>query len=256
MTVNINGVNINYEISGSGKDILFLHGWGSSLNAFDRIVAPLKAHFRCIALDLPGFGKSDIPTTPLNLQDYCSVVKEFLKTLKIKDPIMIGHSNGARIILKMCADKSVNPEKIVLFGAAGLRKKPTLRKKLRLYSYKTIKFLLTLPLIKHFTKEMLEAARKYYGSADYNAASPVMRQTLVNLVNVDLKNELHKITASTLLIWGENDTDTPLEFAKIMKEKIKDCGLCVIKGGTHWCFVENPAQVDLILNSFLEVNNE
>lgn len=256
MVANVDGFNINYEISGNGEDLLFLHGWGSSLDAFTRMITPLKENFRCIALDLPGFGDSDLLSSPLNLQDYCNIVKKFIETLGLNNPIMIGHSNGARIIMKMCADKMVAPKKIVLFGAAGLKKKPTFKKKIRLISYKIIKGILTLPLIKCFTKEMLEAARSYYGSADYNAAPPVMRQTLVNLVNVDLSDDLHKITASTLLVWGENDSETPIEFANIINKKIKDCGICVIKGGTHWCFLENPAQVDLILSSFLEVKNE
>ena len=59
------------------------------------------------------------------------------------------------------------------------------------------------------------------------------------------------IKASTLLIWGENDTASPLWMAKVMEEKIKDCGLVVMPGLSHWNFVENPVQTDAILNSFL-----
>ena len=98
-------------------------------------------------------------------------------------------------------------------------------------------------------KLYLQILDKYI--ADYNAAPLVLRQTLVNLVNTDLRNELHKITASTLLIWGENDTATPLSDAKIIESLIKDAGLCVINGAGHFAFAEAPKQTAAILNSFL-----
>ena len=79
----------------------------------------------------------------------------------------------------------------------------------------------------------------------------MLRQTLVKVVNEDLVPYMDKITASTLLVWGENDTATPLRDAHIMESKIKDSGLCVIKGVGHFSFVENPVQAHAILNSFL-----
>jgi pimeloyl-ACP methyl ester carboxylesterase len=97
----------------------------------------------------------------------------------------------------------------------------------------------------------LDKARAYYGSADYNAAPEVLRKTLVSLVNTDLRDIIGNITAPTLLIWGENDTATPLSDAKIIESKIKDCGLCVIKGTGHYSFCERPFEAQAIINSFL-----
>ena len=99
----------------------------------------------------------------------------------------------------------------------------------------------------------MQKARNYYGSADYNAAPEVLRKTLVSLVNTDLRDILHSITAPTLLIWGENDTATPLSDAKIIESKIKDSGLCVIKGTGHYSFCERPFEAQAIINSFLGV---
>ena len=111
--------------------------------------------------------------------------------------------------------------------------------------------MLTLPIIRLYTKDALDLLRSHFGSADYKSAPPVMRQTLVNPKNSDVTDKLHNIKASTLLIWGENDTASPLWMARIMEEKIKDCGLVVMPGCSHWNFVENPAQTDAILKSFL-----
>ena len=251
MTIEVKGIKLNYEICGEGPDILFLHGWGASLESFKRMIAPLSKNFRCISLDAPGCGKSDLPENPLTPEDYCEITKEFMKKVGTKNPIMIGHSNGGRTILNMCADEMVKPKKIVLFGAAGIKSKKTFKQKVRQTTYKTCRKVLELPIIRLYTKEALDALRSHFGSADYKSAPPVMRQTLVNLINSDVTDKLSNIKASTLLIWGENDTASPLWMAKVMEEKIKDCGLVVMPGLSHWNFVENPVQTDAILNSFL-----
>lgn len=257
MIIDACGFKLNYEIhensdkSNTKGDIVFLHGWGSSLGVFGHMVRQLEAEYRCILLDLPGFGNSDMPSQPLTLENYCECVYSFIKKLGLDNPIMIGHSNGGRVIISLCSDGRLKPEKIVLFGAAGIKKKKSARQVLRLCCFKTAKFFLTLPLIRNATADLLEQVRSYFGSTDYNSAPPVMRKTLINLINTDLTPRLKNIGASTLLIWGENDTETPLYMAKIMEREIADCGLCVIKGGTHWSFVEYPVQVDAILHSFL-----
>ena len=251
MTVEIGELKINYEICGQGDDILFLHGWGASLDSFRRMIVPLSQSFRCISLDFPGCGKSDLPKNPMTPDDYCKFVKEFMDKLGLENPIMIGHSNGGRTILNMCADGYASPKKIVLFGAAGIKSKKTFKQKMRQTAFKTARHTLELPIIKNYTAETLENLRKHFGSADYNSAPPVMRQTLVNLINSDVTEKLHKINASTLLIWGENDTASPLWMAKVMEKEIKDCGLVVMPGCSHWNFIENPVQTDAILKSFL-----
>lgn len=256
MEMTVENIRLYYEIVGSGRDILFLHGWGSSREAFYRMILPLKADFRCILLDLPGCGKSALPENPLSLDDYCRIVKEFMNQLSLDSPIMIGHSNGGRITLNMCAEHMVDPEKIVLFGAAGIPPKKSARQKLRQRTFKLIKGALTLPIVKNYTASLLDDARRHFGSADYNAAPPVMRQTLVKLIHEDLTEKLHNITAETLLIWGENDTAAPLYTAKIMEREIKGSGLCVLEGLSHWCFIEDPARVDAILDCFLRSDSK
>ena len=75
---------------------------------------------------------------------------------------------------------------------------------------------------------------------------------MVSLVNTDLRDIIHKISCPTLLIWGENDTATPLSDAKIIESLIPDCGLCVIKGTGHFSFCERPFEAHAIINSFIK----
>ena len=115
------------------------------------------------------------------------------------------------------------------------------------------KKVLSSNIMQKVAPDALENLRKKHGSADYNAAPLVLRQTLVSLVNTDLRDIISNITCPTLLIWGENDTATPLSDAKIIESLIKDCGLCVIENAGHWAFVENPNLAHAIIKSFLGV---
>ncbi|MBR3844335.1 MAG: alpha/beta hydrolase, partial [Clostridia bacterium] len=119
--------------------------------------------------------------------------------------------------------------------------------------FKTAKWFLTRKPWARACEPALQKVRNYFGSADYNNAPPVLRQTLVRVVNEDLTHHLPFITASTLLIYGENDTATPVVHAKIMEREIPDAGLCVIPDAGHWAFVEKPGHVAAIVESFLQI---
>ena len=242
MEITVKNLKINYVDEGSGVPILLLHGWGSGNIAFRSIINALKDRFRLIAPDFPGCGGSETMAEPWTLTDYEDFVLEFLQKLGIENPITMGHSHGGRVTLSLCAKGRLTPPKIILLDAAGLIPKKSLKQKARARSFK---------IIKNYSGNLLEKARKHYGSADYNAAPQVLRSTLVNLVNTDLRDIIGNIKCPTLLIWGENDTATPLSDAKIIESLIPDAGLCVIKGAGHFSFVENPVQTNAILNSFL-----
>lgn len=252
MNISIDGLNIEYTEQGSGIPVLFLHGWGSSFEFYKNIMSALSGRCRTVAVNFPGCGNSDTMKEPWRLEDYCDFVLKFMAATGLENPIMIGHSHGGRVILKMAAEKMVNPPKIVLLDSAGLIPKKTFKQKWRAKSFKTIKWFLTLPVIKNYTGGLLDKARRHYGSADYNAAPLVLRQTLVSLVNTDLRDIIHNISCPTLLIWGDKDTDTPLSDAKIIESLIKDAGLCVFENAGHFAFFEQQHRTIAILNSFIK----
>ena len=251
MNILIDGLNINYEQVGSGPDVLLLHGWGSSLDVYRSIVSVMNDSCRLTSLDFPGCGKSDTMPTPWSIDNYTDFVLKFIKQTGLNNPILVGHSHGGRVIMKLAGSGLLSPPKIILLDSAGLIPKKSLKQKMRAKSFKIIKAVLSAPIINKFSGHLLEKARAHYGSADYNAAPPVLRQTLVSLVNTDLRDILPNIKCPTLLIWGENDTATPLADAKIIESLIPDAGLCVIKSTGHFSFCENPYQANAIIKSFL-----
>ncbi len=253
MFIQIDGLKIEYEIWGDGEiPVLLLHGWGSSFDAYRGIISALSDRCRLYGVNFPGCGKSETMDTPWCLDDYCDFVLKFMSAVKIENPIIIGHSHGGRVTMKLTADGRVNPPKIVLLDAAGLIPKKSFKQKMRARNFKIIKNILTMPVLKEHTEGLLQKARAHYGSADYNAAGEVLRKTLVSLVNTDIRDILPNIKCPSLLIWGENDTATPLADAKTIENLIPDAGLCVIKGAGHFSFCERPYEAHAILRSFIK----
>ena len=252
MNLNICGLDIEYTVSGNGETpVLLLHGWGSSFDVYKGITVALSDRCRLFAVNFPGCGNSQVMPSAWDVDDYCEFILEFMKALKIENPILMGHSHGGRVALKLAADGKVFPPKMVLLDSAGLIPKKSFAQKMRAKQFKVIKKILTLPVLKNHTEPLLDKARRHYGSADYNAAPQVLRETLVKLVNTDIRELLPSIKCPTLLIWGENDTATPLSDAKIIESLIPDAGLCVIKGTGHYSFCEKPYEAHAILRSFI-----
>ena len=253
MEILIDSLKINYVEKGEGEPVLMLHGWGSSTVPFNNIINLLSTKYRVVAVDFPGCGKSDTMENPWTVDDYCDFVMKFCEKSGLENPILMGHSHGGRVIMKLVGDKMMTPAKVVFFDCAGLIPKKSFKKKMRIATFKFIKRVLTLPVIKKFSAKLLEKARNHFGSSDYRSAPEVLRKTMVNVVNTDLRHLLCNFNCPTLLIWGENDTDTPLRDAKIIESLIPDAGLCVIKGAGHFSFLDNAVQTAAILKSFMKI---
>jgi len=257
----LNGANVNYYDRGSGHGVLFLHGWGSDFSSFriflDRISATGHS-YRVCAPDLPGFGKSEEPPSSWSLDDYADFAISFLANLGIKRAILIGHSFGGSIAIKLAERKNLPVEipKMILVNSAGIRRRKTAKQAAKALLYKVVKYIVSLgPLQKKFP-DLLEKWRKRIGSEDYRNASPRMRECLVKTVNEDLTHCLSSISCPTLLVWGENDTTTPLAHAKIMEKLIPDAGLVVLKNAEHYSFLDQSYTFGKVLDSFLEIENK
>jgi len=241
--MNIKDVYVNFIQYGnkSGKNIVLLHGWGQNIEMMDPIGKRLQKDFYITIIDLPGFGKSSEPTYGYTVYDYFEIVDELLRKLKIKNPIMIGHSFGGRISIIYAAKKGV--EKLVLLASPFKRsvKKNT-------FKIKLLKFLKKVPVVKELESYM----KTKIGSRDYRNATPIMRLILVNTVNEDLTEYLKQIESPTLLIWGDLDTEAPLEDAKYAETIMKDAGLIIYQGATHYAYLERINEVINVLNVFLK----
>jgi len=253
MEIFIDGIKLNYEQYGSGEDILVLHGWGASIQTMRSVIDALKDRYRITALDFPGFGGSDFPPEDFGVPEYTRITRLFMERLGIKKTHIICHSFGGRVTILLAAEHPELVDKIVFTDAAGLRKPRTLKYYVRTYSYKLAKRLSRGHVVKRLLKALgvdVDKRVKNAGSADYRALPDGMRRVFVRVVNQDLKKYLPMIKSPSLLIWGENDQDTPVEFAKIMEKMIPDAGLVVFPGAGHYSFLDRFGQYITVVKTF------
>lgn len=254
---DINGVHLHYTDTGDpqGKPVVIMHGWGCDVTTVASIAAALEDKRRVINVDLPGHGRSTEPPPllpdgkPWGVMEYAELIEVLIKTLGLKEPALVGHSYGGRVAIVVGSRTPV--EKIVLVDSAGIKPKRKPGYYLKVYSFKAQKKILPYIVGKKKAEKIIEKRRAKAGSADYRNASPMMRMVMSRSVNQDLRHLMPDIKAPTLLIWGENDTATPLSDAKTMEKLIPDAGLVTFKGAGHYSFLDNPGQFKAVIRSFL-----
>jgi len=252
--IQINDLKINYIKEGpdTKTTILFLHGWGTSAESFRPVINEMAKKFTTYAIDFPGFGSSQQPPTTYEVEDYSKLVLEFINKLNLENVVLVGHSFGGRVIIKLVGKLGYKPKKIILVDSAGIKPKRTLKYKIKVGVFKFAKKIAMILLGKKKGQEIINKYRSKAGSTDYNNADAVMKEVFKNVVNEDLTEYLPNIKVPTLLIWGELDQDTPLSDAQKMEQLIDNAGLVVIKGAGHFSFLNNLPYFLVVVNKFLE----
>ena len=252
MIKKIDDISVNYIDQGQGDVILLLHGWGANITLYQGIISTLAQNHRVIALDMPGFGKTTEPSVPWCVDDYVDFVLKFIASFELTKLSIVVHSFGGRVFFKMNARENLpfQIEKAVLIDSAGILPKKTWKQKVSLRCYKIGRAVMSTKVLHFLYPDAVEDMRRKRGSADYNSATPVMRATLVKVVNEDLEPLMHLVKCPTLLIWGDLDTATPLSDAKRMEELIPDTGLVVCEGAGHFSFAQQSPRVNGALTAF------
>ena len=253
-TIEIDSLTIDYIDQGEGDTILLLHGWNAPASTYRLIIDHLSTRFRVIAPNAPGCGDSDEPPEPWTVDRFADFTTAFAKALGLSKVTLMGHSFGGRTIIKLMSrqPRPFKVDKIVLLDAAGIKPKRSLGYYAKVYSFKALKAVCSVPPFKQLFPNAVENARKKRGSADYRQASDVMRRTMSLCINEDLTPFLKLVDVPTLLIWGECDTATPLRDGQIMEKHIPDAGLVVLKGAGHFAFAEAWGQCSRVLDVFLK----
>ncbi len=253
----IKGTEVCYRIEGEGENkVLLLHGWGCDMKLMQPVADALKTDHRILAVDFPGHGDSGKPPEPWGVPEYSACLKELLKKLSFTPCSVVAHSFGARVAAWLEAEDPGFFERIVFTGGAGIRPVQSEESKARTARYKKLRGYCEtakkIPFLGKAAESWEEKLRQKYGSRDYNALDADMRQTFVKVVNQDLTELYSRFHASTLLIWGDADTETPLWMAKEMEKRIPDAGLVILEGGTHFAYLEQAGRFNVIVRQFLK----
>lgn len=255
------GVQMYYEVHGeAGRPLLLLHGWGGKCESFLPVIRDFQDTHRVYAVDFPGHGRSSEPPEPYehpwSADEYAQLIAAFIEEMDIAGCDVIGHSHGGRVTLALASSRPGLVGKLVLTGCAGLPPRYTGKQTARSRQYQALKKLIGCPLVKKlFSEKQLDSWREAliqkYGSADYKALTPTMRPTFNRVLRQDMSGCLEKIRSSTLLIWGEEDTATPLWMGQEMEQKIPDAGLVTLPGCGHFAYLDRYQDFKVIVRRFL-----
>lgn len=248
--IELEGIKVSYDCAGNGDTIVLMHGWGGSALSFKPIFDYLSKSYRVYALDFPGFGKSDLPPNPWGTENYGNLVMRFLNEMLIEKTNIVAHSFGGRVAIWLAANFPGSVNKLVLVDSAGIKPKRTLKYHIKVAVAKTGKRIFLHSIFGKYGERLLNVLYRLVGSKDYQQQIGIMRSTLVKVVNEDLRTLLPNIIAPTLLIWGENDKDVPLAYAKIMENEIKDAGLVILKDAGHFSYLDRFSDFCLIVSKF------
>ena len=253
MKIEVNGIDVNYRTQGEGTPLVLLHGWGADIRCFDRIFRDLSPEYKVISLDLPGFGLSGDPAGEWGVGDYAEFVKAFLKALKVDRMRLLGHSFGGRISIKLATDPEFAPRigKLVLTGSAGLKRQRTFWGKVRGAIRKILRGILKYSGMAKLFPALYDKLGRRFASRDYLAATPLLRECLKKVVAEDLAPLLPEVHAPTLLIWGKDDTETPVADGYTMQSLIPGARLEVLDNAGHFAFLNHPEKFSTLLKEFL-----
>jgi pimeloyl-ACP methyl ester carboxylesterase len=250
MFTQVNGLKVCYQVAGSGPPLLFLHGWGGRGLSFAPVFHYFARSYRVCAPDLPGFGESDIPPTGWGVADYTSFVCQFMEEMGFRQVDLMAHSFGGRIALMMAAQQPERVRRIVLVDSAGIRPRQGWKYRIRVGLFKAVKRFASLPFLRQHQENLLAWTAQRMGSSDYRNAGP-LRETFVKVVNEDLRPLLPQITVPTLLVWGENDQDTPVYQGRIMEQEIPTARLVVLENAGHFAYLDRLSHFCTLASDFL-----
>lgn len=231
--------------------VLMLHGWGASIELLRPLAERLaQAGHSVHALDMPGFGGSPAPAEPWKVRDYAALAVAYCEQYGLEAVNLFGHSFGGRLSLYLGAEQAHRIRRMALANSAGVRPKAPPLAQVRLRTYKAVRDGLRRAGMAALADRLQSAYNARYGSADFKALDGVMRQTLVNVVNEDMLPYARRVAAPTLLLWGDQDTDTPLWQGQALEQAIPDAGLVVYKGAGHYSYLDRLPEVARVIDHF------
>ncbi len=257
---NLNGLKIRYLEAGrpSDRHILFIHGLGSSADRWLNIPDTLSENFHTIALDLPGFGKSDKPTINYTIENFRKTIVHFINSLKINKTSIVGHSLGGYIAAEVAIQNSNQVESLVLIDSSGMLKEPTPL----LEEYLKVAMNPTKDKVRKVLEQMVADPKRvptklvesFISRINSPNAKYAFKSTLENSANTQIGLDRLKLIENipTLILWGIQDKVIPIQHSKIFKEAIKNSQIEIIQDAGHAPFAEKPDQVSEILRNFLK----
>jgi len=268
------GRNIAFIDEGDSEEvILFVHGLGSYLQAWNKNVSHLRGQYRCIAVDLPGYGKSSKEIHSGQMEFYADILHEFMDKLGIKSYTVAGHSMGGQIGIVMSLKYPANVKSLVLAAPAGFEQFHEGQKQ-------WFRDVMTVDLVKLTTIHAIRnnLAANFYnmpddaefmvtdriamrGAKDFENYCYAVTRSVRGMVDQPVYDFLENIKCPVLILFGENDNLIPnpylnagftIDIAKDGHSRIPNSRLVVIKDCGHFLQFEKPDVFNSEVMKFLQ----
>jgi pimeloyl-ACP methyl ester carboxylesterase len=266
-------IELAYVDEGAGSQtIIFIHGLGSYLRAWEKNIEGLKDSYRCIAIDLPGYGKSSKKPHSGMMSFYAEVVKNFIDELELKNVVLAGHSMGGQISMMAAINYPESIEELVLLAPAGFEEFTDGQKQ-------WFRDVMTLDGVKNTTVEQIQTnlAYNFYNvpddagfmitdriamrsAKDFEAYCYAVVQSVNGMVDEPVIDMLDQISQPVLIIFGENDNLIPNRFlnpgrtidvAQNGHQKLPNSQLVIIPKSGHFTQFESPQAFNREVKEFL-----
>ena len=263
----VGGLTFCYQEAGAGETVLILPGLGTSIDYWRFVIPALASHYHVVAVDLPGFGKSDKPDASYELSWITDEVVAFMNVKGIGRASIIGGSMGGHLALLLALNHPERVSKLVLMGSVGNWEPPGLLLDV------AIKTLWNDSLATSFLRErwpelytkmfktrtpMTEGIFRYdmalradgpkyypYGRAASRAFRSILKSSC--------RDRLGEIAAPVLLVWGEEDTiHSAADVALHFREHLPDSRLVVVPDAAHEVMVDQPQVFNELVLAFLK----
>ncbi len=234
-----------------GLELVWLHGWGQDHSSLMPLATLFKKTAANILYDLPGFGQTAMLAPGSGTRDYAGAVVAELRKTKPGRRVIIGHSFGCRVALRIAAGDPGQAQGLVLIAAAGLPRKKSLGGKVKSV------FIKAAGKLAHrsdqiFKTNLKPKFRDRFGSRDYKAAG-ALRETFVATVSENLAAIAGAIQTPALLLYGAEDTETPVEIGRRFESLLPHGKLKILRGFGHLnILTEGGHQCQHAIQAFLE----
>jgi pimeloyl-ACP methyl ester carboxylesterase len=262
---SVDGIQLRYVRGGSGAPVVLLHGFGASIYTWRLLLPELAKTHDVVALDLPGFGASDQPQD-LSLLTYRRVIPALMDRLAMPSAAIVGHSLGGGVATLLAAHEPARVTRLVLIDAAGFNLAPADRPwLLRLAASQASALAARFPIRRLLVREGLrqnyydaskvsaEEVEQYTAAAQRPGSLGAMRSLLATHGDdLVVSDEIAKVKAPTLIIWGREDAWIPVADADRFAAAIKGSRQVVLDRCGHMPQEEQPEQTLQLISQFLD----
>lgn len=266
-------IELAYADEGTGNEtILFIHGLGSYMPAWKKNIPVLKDNFRCVAPDLPGYGKSTNMVHSGEMDFYSAVLKEFIQKLGLENVSLAGHSMGGQVAINTALLYPEVVKKLILIAPAGFEEFSPEETRWTLETCTPEYFSSTTPEMVEFNvranfhklpedaRFMIDDRINIVGTEGFGNYCTVVSNSLRGMLNKPVSSKLSQLKQPTLVLFGLNDKfipsrifhkTTPEAIARAGTDKIPGSKLVLIPECGHFIPFEKPEEFNKAVTDFL-----